>query len=72
MDRLAELGLTTFQLGNAAGGGRALAERRAGSYLKSVRRTGGRHHVFHDQERARGRGGGVIKGWCLLPAAAAV
>ena len=37
MDRLAENGLTTFQLGNGAGGGRALAERRAGSFLKSVR-----------------------------------
>ncbi|CAM9263932.1 unnamed protein product, partial [Hapterophycus canaliculatus] len=36
MDRLAENGLTTFQLGNGAGGGRALAERRAGSYLKSA------------------------------------
>lgn len=36
MDRLAENGLTTFQLGNGAGGGRALAERRAGSFLKSV------------------------------------
>ncbi|CAM9668910.1 unnamed protein product, partial [Ectocarpus sp. 12 AP-2014] len=36
MDRLAEMGLTTFMLGNGAGGGRALAESRAGSYLKSA------------------------------------
>lgn len=36
MDRLAEAGLTTFQLGNEAGGGRALAETRVGSYLKTV------------------------------------
>lgn len=36
MDHLAEDGFTTFQLGNRVGGGRALAERRAGAYLKSV------------------------------------
>ena len=40
MDRLAESGLTTFLLGNGRGGGRALAERRAGAYLKSVRNEG--------------------------------
>lgn len=41
MDRLVEAGFTTFQLGNSLGGGRELAEKRVGAYLKSVREREG-------------------------------
>ena len=41
IDRLVEAGFTTFQLGNALGGGRDLAEKRIGAYLRSVSMVAG-------------------------------